>query len=300
MSGEAGLQLKIDSRVNDVFQAKMAARAGASLGICLLFRDTNLVDHLMEDWAQISSSTLANPLKLKDSTFKVKISDELGKINVNYADEETLVNLFEKTNLGINEYGSIIEEKIGRIGSTRLAERILDYIDTDEVPRPLGSEAEGYENLPGKRPRNGPMLDINELLNIPGVTWEMFVASATRPGLSDILTVYGDGLINLNTARREVLESIPGPPGYSEEKRRSYFDALFKSIPMTTLLAYPVFLGSFDKFIPKSYYEKFIVYSTWFKIEATGKYRNVENRIVVLIRRDRYGHCKIERSVEYP
>lgn len=59
---------------------------------------------------------------------------------------------------------------------------------------------------------NRPYLRKEELLYLESVTKEMYYG---RPevnilGLKDLITVYSDGKININTAAKEVLQSIPG------------------------------------------------------------------------------------------
>jgi DNA uptake protein ComE-like DNA-binding protein len=52
-----------------------------------------------------------------------------------------------------------------------MAEAILDWIDSDDQPRPLGAEREYYSTLnPPYAPRNGPLGSIEELLLVRDVT----------------------------------------------------------------------------------------------------------------------------------
>lgn len=55
-----------------------------------------------------------------------------------------------------------------------VADAILDWIDSDEEPRPLGAEIGFYANLPSPyEPRNGPITSLFELELIAGVTPEL-------------------------------------------------------------------------------------------------------------------------------
>jgi general secretion pathway protein K len=84
-----------------------------------------------------------------------------------------------------------------------LTDAVLDWRDADDVPRPLGAEAEWYRT--GRRlPRNGPLADVRELALVRGFD------SATAARLQPLLTTDGTGQINLNTAPPAVLATLPG------------------------------------------------------------------------------------------
>jgi type II secretory pathway component PulK len=110
---------------------------------------------------------------------------------------------------------------------------ILDWIDEDDTPNPDGAENEYYASLsPAYACRNGPLESLEELAFVKGITGELYFgarpaeplealddlalgqAGATgdedgAAGLSELLTVYGDDRINLNTAPAGVLKAVP-------------------------------------------------------------------------------------------
>ncbi len=142
-----------------------------------------------------------------------RLGDESAKINVNLAPSDMLSRI-----AGLDE---------AAVGS------ILDWIDQDDVPNPDGAESEYYASLsPGYACRNGPLESLEELVCIKGITadhyvgtrqeeppddlndltWEQVHAGDAEPGsvgLSELLTIYGDDRINLNTAPPTVLTAIP-------------------------------------------------------------------------------------------
>ena len=142
-----------------------------------------------------------------------RLEDECAKINVNLAPSDVLSRI-----AGLDE---------AAVGS------ILDWIDRDGVPNPGGAEEEYYASLsPGYICRNGPLESLEELVYIKGITTDLYVgASQQEPlddlndlaleqvhsadteqdsvGLSELLTIYGDGGINLNTVLPTVLTAIP-------------------------------------------------------------------------------------------
>jgi len=68
-----------------------------------------------------------------------------------------------------------------------VADAILDWLDEDEDVRPYGAEAEYYTTLPTPYvPKNGPVLSVEELLLVRGVTPTLlFGADVNRNGVLD-------------------------------------------------------------------------------------------------------------------
>lgn len=299
-SGEAALQARLDGRLEQAFNARMAARSGISAALALLFRDTNAFDWPEEDWAVYSSSTRRFPLMVGSAACVFTITDESSKMHVNSVDEETLTGLFDRFDLGITGPSGILGEAVRQGSARRLAQRIMDYVDADQTARAMGSEIEGYERMPGRRPRNGPMEDLRELLNIPGVTEELVQASGTRPGLFDLLTVYGEGRVNLNTARRELVESLPGPLGFEGAQRTTFFQRLFETLPMTRAGAFKDFLAIHRVALDPEFVGRLVLSSDCFRVESTGTYQGVEVRMIAVVNRDRAGGSIVRRITEIP
>jgi general secretion pathway protein K len=121
------------------------------------------------------------------------IFDEERKVNINKADLHLLERLF-KILLG---YGDIEAQE--------LAAAIVDWRDKDSMLSiPLGSAEDSYYTSL-RYPYEAKDADfdcLEELLLVKGVTGEVFER------VSDYLTVYTDGLVNINTAPREVLFAL--------------------------------------------------------------------------------------------
>lgn len=84
------------------------------------------------------------------------------------------------------------------------AASLLDWIDPDDTPRAEGAEAEWYRERGLPVPKNGPLADIAELLEVRGFD------SATVARLRSLVTTEGSGHININAASVEVLRLLPG------------------------------------------------------------------------------------------
>lgn len=144
-----------------------------------------------------------------------RVEDEAGKINLNLASEAVMQSLFE------TYYGSDVEAEL-------LAKCIVDWTDRDDEGP---GERDYYLSLPAPHlPANDAMADLEELLLVRGVTPELFESGPpagsrkdaaqpwnfpeseedddAAPGLVRLLTVEGDGTLNVNTAPRRVLEAV--------------------------------------------------------------------------------------------
>ncbi len=141
-----------------------------------------------------------------------RVMDESARINVNLSASDMLARLAGLDQAAVSS--------------------ILDWIDKDDVPNPDGAEKEYYMSLTGAYAcRNGPLESVEELAFIKGITPDLYFGTGPRepvedlndpapertrataeegtPGLCEMLTVYGDGKINLNTAPAAVLKTLP-------------------------------------------------------------------------------------------
>jgi general secretion pathway protein K len=158
--------------------------------------------------------------ELGDGSFRVRLVDEGGKININRVSEETLRRVF--TNLGIDDARRDI-----------LVDSIMDWRDADDLHRVNGAENDYYASLVSPyTAKNGPLDTVEDLLWIRGVTNELFfgVSELADPGaqqsgkiaLRDIFTVDSPiDRVNLRTASAEVIHALMG---ISLEKSRAFVE----------------------------------------------------------------------------
>lgn len=131
-----------------------------------------------------------------DGEFEVRIENEAGKVNINYASGEILRQLLNSLELPElpSEEGNIVDV---------VADSVLDWRDEDNLHRINGAEDDYYNGLPESYDcKDGPFYAVEELLLVRGVTPEVYQK------LSNCVTVYSDGKININTAPPEVLRSV--------------------------------------------------------------------------------------------
>jgi general secretion pathway protein K len=159
--------------------------------------------------------------KLGSGSFRVRLIDEGGKINLNRLDETALRRIF--TNIGVEEPRR-----------SDLVDAILDWIDPDNLHRVNGAENDYYESLSAPyTAKNGSFDSVEELLWVKGMTAELFFGAGgdreaaagenRRPGLGDIFTVDSPiDRVNLRTASAEVIHALMGIP---LEKARTFVEA---------------------------------------------------------------------------
>lgn len=165
-------------------KARLAAEAGMNIAI-LSLRDPDELTRLIPDGRPFIVPYL-------DAQVEVMVTDERGKVNINTAGELELLQLFLANGLEEDQ-------------AEALAAAVLDWIDSDELPRPNGAElpeyeAAGYQVGPGNR----SFVMVEELLQVLGLPWELF--QKIQPGL----TVWTDGgLPNPAYAPVEALLALP-------------------------------------------------------------------------------------------
>lgn len=163
--------------------ARIALRADA--------RD-NQYDTLDEVW-----SRAALPITLGDGEVQVTIEDEERKIDLNRL-------MLPNGNAPDERRLAVFQRLLDTLGIDRaVADSVLDWLDTDENPRVSGAESSYYLGLPSPyRAKNDLFDTIGELRLVHGVTSEVF--EKLRP----FVTVSSSGMVNINTAPKEVLMSL--------------------------------------------------------------------------------------------
>jgi general secretion pathway protein K len=150
-------------------RARMAAEAGMNMAI-LFLRDPDEAQRWVADGRPYE-------LVFDEARVELQVTDERGKLNINQANEETLVRLFTANGLEENE-------------ATRLAEAVLDWTDEDNVVRPEGAEEDQYLSAGyDVGPANRPFIMVEELLQVLGMPWELY--QKMEPGL----TVWSEGAL---------------------------------------------------------------------------------------------------------
>lgn len=120
-----------------------------------------------------------------DTKADLRIEDESAKINLN----KIIDSFGEKTEIFISLKKLLVRLSVDE----SIADKIADWIDSDAEESSRGSELKA---------KNAPLYSVDELLLIKGID------KASYEKLCPYVTVYGDGLININTAEKPVLASL--------------------------------------------------------------------------------------------
>lgn len=128
-----------------------------------------------------------------DGEIEIRIYDEDAKININFASPERLRKLFEYAGIAQDEMNTLIDS-------------VLDWRDPDREHHLSGAEDEYYESLAEPYKTKNAFFNVpEELVLIKGMNTEYLRGSETIRSLQPLLTTFGAGRININTASKEVL-----------------------------------------------------------------------------------------------
>jgi general secretion pathway protein K len=128
--------------------------------------------------------------------FSYRISDEEARVNVNTAGPDRIERLLSAAGLDKQTRDTINDS-------------LQDWKDADDLRRINGAESEDYLKQPVPyRARNGALQDAAELLQIRGVTRDIYRGVQDHAGLADLVTAVGRDTVNMNTAPAPVLTSL--------------------------------------------------------------------------------------------
>ncbi|MEK7364345.1 MAG: hypothetical protein AAB016_10265, partial [candidate division NC10 bacterium] len=134
---------------------------------------------------------------LGQGTFSYRITDEEARINLNTAPPDRIDRLLAM--LGADKQVRDV-----------IKDSLQDWRDPNDLHRINGAESDHYLKLPVPyRARNANLEDVAELLQIRGVTPELYFGRGGEPGLAEFVTVHGAGQqVNTNTASPTVLKTL--------------------------------------------------------------------------------------------
>ena len=190
--------------------------------------------------------------------FSYRIADETARLGINNAAADRLDRLLAAL-------------RLDRTQRDIIKDSLQDWRDANELHRLHGAESDFYAQLAVPyRARNGNLQDVTELLQIRGVTRELYAGAEDRPGLGELLTAAAVSTVNINTASPLVLEAV----GLS--------DAEIADVVQTRVRApYPSVPGRFAG-------RGLAVGSSVFRIEAEGLIAGVpRSRVVAVVQRGR-------------
>ena len=208
-------------------QLRAGALSAVAIAVDRLREDDNEFDHPAEAWH--GHRYLENDEWLSEQRDKGSASAHPVIVEYAVVDEESKLHVLHASSESLKKIGMTPEQVAS----------MLDWMDEDDVERSEGAENEHYLAKPYPyRCKNAPVETLDELLLIRGFGISAFVgeepadarylaplqddgpsslsSSADAPddeqlqlGWEALLTAAGDGRINLNTAQRAVLRTLP-------------------------------------------------------------------------------------------
>ncbi|NLB65689.1 MAG: general secretion pathway protein GspK [Lentisphaerae bacterium] len=211
---EMHIQSGITSFARKRLKAQVAARGGAEYAKFLLAKSFEASAFEESDEEAESFRILAKNLErgigvfgieveMGASSATVDILPEAGRRNVNMLQDEDWEELLDQSGVPEETWPELID-------------CFMDFIDPGDEHRLHGAEADdGFYKSAGYEPKNAPLDTVDELLLIKGFTPAIvYGGPPTNPrdeplrGIAHLLTTFGDGKVNVNTASREVLLTL--------------------------------------------------------------------------------------------
>ncbi len=129
--------------------------------------------------------------------YSYRISDEEARINLNTSPPDRIDRLLQHC------------LKLDKSVRDTIGDSLQDWRDPNDEHRLNGAESDYYLKLPVPyRARNANLDSTRELLQIRGVTPEIYNGAPDRPGLADVVTVKTPGQVNINTATPCALQAL--------------------------------------------------------------------------------------------
>ncbi|KHK01156.1 type II secretion system minor pseudopilin GspK [Desulfovibrio sp. TomC] len=205
-------QIEVFSAYGGIYsrQAQAIAESGLLAAAAMLIKDGQKrdTDNLAEDWAAFPDLATYPGVWFLDGHLDGHIDDETGKFPVNslhpgLSGHAIYEGIFLRLLTGPTF--SLPNSK-----AKALLAALIDWLDPDDNPGEGGGEDAFYAAaLLPYRVRNNSLDTLAELLLIRGFSRDLLSGQGTRPGLLSMLTVWGSGLINVNTAPLPVLAALP-------------------------------------------------------------------------------------------
>ena len=202
--------LHASANLRDGIKLIYIAKSGFNYALAALLEDTSKgkIDSLHETWADPETLSENSGAMFDDGRFQVTISDLSGRIQINsLVDQDGTYNSFQKSRLRLLLSSSEFDLDPEQVDN--IIDAIKDWIDEDNEVTRFGAENGYYQSL--EKPyscKNAPVEFLEELLLVRGITKEIFYGTQENSGISNYLSPYGDGKININTADPLVLATF--------------------------------------------------------------------------------------------
>lgn len=195
------------ANISDGIKLTYIAKSGFYGAAALLINSSNDYETLRDDWANAEVLSARSESLFTNGHFLVRIEDENGKIplhklvngNVINADiRDMLLRLLQLPEFNLDGHKA-----------SEIVDAIIDWVDDNDKVTGEGAESNYYASLSAPyAAKNAPLDCVEELLMIKGITHELFAGTKEKPALSQLVTIYGTGVVNINTAPKTVLRVL--------------------------------------------------------------------------------------------
>ncbi len=216
---EMHIEAGITSYARKRLQAQVAARGGVEYAKFLLALSFETSAFEQADEEQEALRTLAKNLERGigvggvaveqgAATARVDILPESGRRNVNTLADEDWEELLDQAGVPEEKWPDLID-------------CFMDFTDANDEHRLNGAEeSDAFYKEQGYQPKNAPLDTVDEILLVKGFTPEIVYGGPPPDpkgeplrGIAHLLTTFGDGKVNVNTASREVLLTLTAGNG---------------------------------------------------------------------------------------
>jgi general secretion pathway protein K len=205
--GAVGLELSREARTHrlGVLATVEGARAGAAAegGLAQVTAELERALTYSRDLVGTSPGAVADPWRALLLGGGDTVTIGVARVALAYADLGRRLQLNRATEDEARRVLVALRVDAGK--ADVIAQSLLDWRDSDDLPRGRGAEREAYLTSASVRlPRNALLADVSELRYVHGMTEEIY------DRVAPYVTVHGTGLVNLNAAPRPVLLALPG------------------------------------------------------------------------------------------
>ena len=213
-SFQVALEGMLVSRKKKQFKAEMLARSGVDYARAIIEQNQRAreleIEALEDDpdqfmqsalYVQRGLSTTSSITITNMGSFSVTIESAENGRNVNTLNRAQWIEIFEMANVPSTEWDSLID-------------CLEDWIDEGDLHGLNGAESDDpYYEEQGYPVKNGPLDSVEELLLVKHWNESILYGKSADDegdaiyGIADLLTVWGDGKVNLNSASTNVLLS---------------------------------------------------------------------------------------------
>ena len=213
MAFEMQVEAQVTSYYRKRFKAQHLSRAGVEWAKLMLLDQTLLNEETeaLDPELYRNASALHRGLPISgmihtlgEGSFRLDLVPEQGRRNVNQLSDDDWREVLDQAHVPEEYWDELID-------------CFQDWVDKDDAHRLNGAESEDefYDDR-GYEVKNAPLDTVDELLLIKGFSYELVFGGQgyeeddpPLTGIAQWLTAWGNGKININTATREVLLTLP-------------------------------------------------------------------------------------------